>query len=92
MSPTDHELKRQRRYDGTHVNIASFITRFRLSRKTEHDINRIMKASLRARFTHHKALHDNISIALAIIHVHEANHGKRKCLACMDQLQQPWQN
>ena len=27
-SLTDHEPKRIRRYDGTHVNIASFVTRF----------------------------------------------------------------
>ena len=32
-SLTDHEPKRHIRYDGTHVNIASFINRFRLSRK-----------------------------------------------------------
>ena len=56
-SLTDHEPKRHRRYDGTHVNIASFINRFRLGRKTEHGINRIMKASLRAQITHHKAFH-----------------------------------
>ena len=35
----NHEPKRIRRYDGTHVNIASFVTDFRLSRKTEHDRN-----------------------------------------------------
>ena len=34
-SLTDHEPKRHRRYDGTHVNIASFINRFRLSRKLD---------------------------------------------------------
>ena len=43
---TGHEPKRIRRHDDTHVNIASFINRFRLGRKTEHGINRIMKASL----------------------------------------------
>ena len=32
-SLTNHEPKRHRRYDGTSINIASFITRFRLSRK-----------------------------------------------------------
>ena len=60
--------------------------------KTGHGINRIMKASLRARFTHHKALHDNISIASARRHVQESNHGKSKIIACLYQLQQPWQN
>ena len=55
---TDHEPKRHRRYDSTHVNIASFINRFRLGRKTEHGINRVMKASLRAQITQHKAFHD----------------------------------
>ena len=34
-SLTDHEPKRIRRYDGTHVNIASFVNRFRLSRKLD---------------------------------------------------------
>ena len=56
-SLADHEPKRHKRYDGTHVNIASFINRFRLGRKTEHDINRIMKASSRAQITYHKAFH-----------------------------------
>ena len=51
-----------------------------------------MKASLRARLTHHKALHDNISIEIAIRHVHKANYGKNNLIECMDQLQQPWQN
>ena len=32
-SLTDHKPKRIIRYDGTHVNIASFVNRFRLSRK-----------------------------------------------------------
>ena len=32
---TDHNPKRIRRYDGTHVNIASFVNRFRLSRKLD---------------------------------------------------------
>ena len=83
-SLTDHERKRHRRCDGTHVNIASFINRFRLRRKTEHGINRIMKASLRAQITHHKALHDNRSIPTARRHVHEAKHSKRKFIGCMD--------
>ena len=91
-SLTDYKPKRIRRYDGTHVNIASFVNRFRLSRKTEPGINRIMVASLRARFTHHKSLHDKISIASARIHVYETKHGKKKFIACKDQLQQPWQN
>ena len=64
-SLTNHEPKRHRRYDGTHVNIASFINSFRLSRKTEHVINRFMITTLRAHATHHKALHDNISIPIA---------------------------
>ena len=34
-----------------------------------------MKATLRARFTQHKALHDKISIASARRHVQEGNHG-----------------
>ena len=51
-----------------------------------------MKASLRARFTHHKSLHDKISIASARRHVYETKHGKNKIIACKDQLQQPWQN
>ena len=60
-SLTDHEPKRHRRYDGTHVNIASFINSFRLRRKTEHDINRFMITTLRAHATHHKALHEKTS-------------------------------
>ena len=35
MSFTDHEPKRIRKYDGTHVNIASFINRFQ---QTKHGI------------------------------------------------------
>ena len=50
-----------------------------------------MKASLQAQITHHKALHDKTSIPTTILHVHEANHGKSKFIACMDQLQQPSQ-
>ena len=83
-SLTEHEPKRHRRYDVTHVNIARFINSFRLSRKIEHGINRIVKASLRAQTTHHKALHDKTSIPTAICHVHVANHGKSKFIACMD--------
>ena len=45
-SLTDHEPKRIRRYDGTYVNIASFVNRFQNLQKTEHGINSIMKASL----------------------------------------------
>ena len=60
-----HEPKRMRRYDGTHVNIASFINSFRLGRKTEHGINRFMIATLRSHATHHKELNNNISIPAA---------------------------
>ena len=91
-SLTDHDPKSHKRYDETHVNIASFINSFRLSRKTEHVINKIMIATLRAQTTHHKALHDNISIPIARWHVHEANHGKIKFIECMDHYQQPRQN
>ena len=34
-SLTDHEPERHRRFDGTHVNIESFVNRFRLSRKLD---------------------------------------------------------
>ena len=51
-----------------------------------------MKASLWARCTHYRAMHDKTSIPTARWHVYEANHGKSKFIACMDQLQQPWQN
>ena len=34
-SLTDRKPKRIRRYDGTHVNIASFVNRFRPSRKLD---------------------------------------------------------
>ena len=34
-SLTDHKPKRIRKYDGTHVNIASFVNRFRLGRKLD---------------------------------------------------------
>ena len=61
-SLTVHEPKRHRRYDGTHVNIASLINSFRLRRKTEHGINRFKIITLRAHATHHKGLNDNISI------------------------------
>ena len=47
-SLTDNKPKRTRRYDGNHVNIASLVNRFQTCQKTEHGINRIMKASLRA--------------------------------------------
>ena len=83
-SLNDHEPKRHRRYDGIYVNIASFINSFRLGRKTEHGINKIMKASLPAQTTHHKALHDNLRISTARRHVHEANHGKNKFIAWLE--------
>ena len=44
-SLTDHEPKRIIRYDGTHINIASFVNRLQTWQKTEHGKNRIMKAS-----------------------------------------------
>ena len=34
-SLTDHKPKGHRKHDGTHVNIASFVNRFRLSRKLD---------------------------------------------------------
>ena len=40
-SLTNHKPKRIRRYDGTHVNIASFVNKFRLSRKIGHGKNRV---------------------------------------------------
>ena len=91
-SLTYHKPKRTRRYDGNHVNIASFVNRFQTWQKTEHGINSIMKASLWARFTHHKAMHDKTSIPTERWHVYEANYDKRKFIACMYQLQQPCQN
>ena len=36
----DHKPKRNRRYDGNHVNIASFVNRFQTWQKTEHGRNR----------------------------------------------------
>ena len=69
-SLTDHEPKRNRRYDGTHVNIASFINRFRLSGISEHGRNRLVIETLQADATHHKALHDNTSIPTVRRHVH----------------------
>ena len=39
-SLADHEPKRTRRYDGNHVNIASFVNRFQTLQKTEHGRNR----------------------------------------------------
>ena len=85
-SRTDHKAKRIRRYHGTHVNIASFVNRFQTRQKTEHGINRFMKASWWAWFTHHKAMHDKTSIPTARWHVSEANHWKSKFIPCMDQL------
>ena len=43
-SLTDHKPRRTRRYDGNHVNIASFVNRFQTWQKTEHGRNSIMKA------------------------------------------------
>ena len=83
-SLSGHQPKRHRRYDGTHVNIASFINSFRLGRKTKHGINRIMIATLQAQTTHHKALHEKTSIPTVIRHVPEAKHGKIKLIGCMD--------
>ena len=39
-SLTDHKPKRTRRYDGNHVNTASFVNRFQTWQKTEHGRNR----------------------------------------------------
>ena len=39
-SLTEPKPKRTRRYDGTHVNIASFVNRFQTLQKTEHGRNR----------------------------------------------------
>ena len=44
-SLNDHESKRIRRYDGTHVNLASFVNRFQTWQKQSMAVNRIMKAS-----------------------------------------------
>ena len=44
-SLTDQKPKRIRRYDGNHVNIASFVNRFQTWQKTEHGRNNNMKAS-----------------------------------------------
>ena len=35
-SLTDHKPKGIKKYNGNHVNIATFVNRFRLSRKLEH--------------------------------------------------------
>ena len=86
-SLTDHKPKRTRRYDGKHVNIASFVIRFQTWHKTEHGRNINMKASLWALCTHYRAMHDKTSIPTARWHVYEAIHGKNNCIACMDQLQ-----
>ena len=74
---TDHEPKWHRRYNGAHVNIASFINSFRLSRKLEHGKTDIKQACLRARCTYHKALHNKLSIHPASRHGIEARHGKK---------------
>ena len=88
---TDHKPKGIRKYNGNHVNIAIIINRFRLSRKLEHGKTDIKQACLRARCTHHKALHDKLSIHPAGRHGIEAKHGMSNNIACMDQLQQPRQ-
>ena len=44
-SLTDQEPKIHITYDGTHVNIASFVNRFQTWQKTEHGRNNNMKAS-----------------------------------------------
>ena len=89
---TDHKPKGTRRYDGNHVNIASFVIRFQTWQKTEHGRNNDMKASWWAWYTHHKAMHDKTSIPTARWHVYEAKHGKNNCIPCMDQLQYAWPN
>ena len=82
-----------KKINGIHLyKHSKFYYQIQTWQKTEHGINRITKASLRARFTHHKALHDKTSIPTARRHVNKAIHGKSKFIACMDQLQQPWQN
>ena len=88
---TDHKPKRTRRYDGNHINIASFVIRFQTWQKTEHGRNNNMKACWWSWCTHHKAMNDKTSIPTARWHVYEANHGKSKYIACTDQLQQAWQ-
>ena len=88
---TDHKPKRTRRYDGKHVNIASFAIRFQTWQKTEHGRNNNMKASLWPWCTHYGAIHDKPTIPIARWHVCEAIHGKNKSIACMDQLQWAWQ-
>ena len=52
----------------------------------------IMRASWRALFTYHKAMHEKTSIPTARWQAYEAIHGKSKYIACMEQLQQAWQN
>ena len=83
MSLTEHEPKVHRSYDGTHVNIASSINRFRLGRETEHGINRIMKASLRAQITHHKAFHGLLRNPTVRWHNYEAKHVNSIVIGCM---------
>ena len=89
-SLTDHKPKRTRRYDGTNVNIASFVNRFQTWQKTEHGRNRHYEGIL-VRLMHSpqsnawQKKHTYIKMACSI-------HGKRKYIACMKQLQQPWQN
>ena len=64
-----------RKYDVTHVNIASFVNRFQ---QTKHGIEIIMKAPSRARCTHYRASHDKLSIYPSIRHDIEATHGKEQ--------------
>ena len=45
-SLTYHKPKRTRRYDGNHVNIASFVNRFQTWQKTEHGRNRHYEGTL----------------------------------------------
>ena len=77
-SLTDHKPKRIRKYDGTHVNIASYYYRF------IHGRNRIMKACWCACTTHHRALHGMARQPTVRRHVCEAKHGKSKSIGFME--------
>ena len=83
----DLKPKGIRKYNGIQVNIASYVNIFRLSRKLEHGKTDIKQACLRARCTHYRAFHDNLSIHPSIIHIIQARHGKNNIIACTDQLQ-----
>ena len=76
--PYCHKPKRIRRYDGTHVNIASFLNRFK------HGRNIIMKACWWGWTTHHRAINGMARQPTVRRHVCEAKHGKRKFIGCMD--------